>query len=75
MDFWEKLGNSFVKVGETAGVNWANTIGNSSPAMATTDPVESDTLSLGGVKLTATALALTLGGVLGGLVLFSLVRR
>lgn len=76
MEEWlNKLGNSLVKVGETAGINWANTIGNSSPAMATTEVEDSDGVTIGGVKLSTTALVLTVGGVIGGLVLIGLLVR
>lgn len=71
MDFFEKLGNSLLKVGETAGINWANTVGNSSPAMATTS-ADDDT---NGINISTTALVLTVGGVIGGLILVALLVK
>ena len=74
-DFFNKLGNSLIRVGETAGVNWANTIGNASPAMATTESDDESTFKLGGVELSTTALILTVGGVVGGLVLLAVLLK
>ena len=65
-DFWDKLGDSFVKVSEAAGMNLANQIGGSAPATATT--VEDDGES-GISSKTATALIITGAAVLGVLVL------
>lgn len=74
-DFFNKLGNSLIRVGETAGVNWANTIGNASPAMATTEADDEGTVKIGGVELSTTALILTVGGVVGGLVLLAVLLK
>lgn len=76
MDFWDKLGDSIVKVGETAGMNAANLIGGSSAATRqTAQDTSTEGVKIAGMNMSTTALVLTVGAVIGSLVLVAIIVK
>lgn len=76
MDFWDKLGDSIIKVGETAGMNAANLIGGSSAATKqTAQDTSNEGVKIAGVNMSATALVLTVGAVIGSLFLVTIIVK
>ena len=70
-DFWDKLGDTFIEVGKVAGTNAANLIGNSSPATTTT----TDTDTYNNYNISLPIAVLTVGAVVGGILLIALVVK
>ena len=75
-DFFDALGETLLDVGKTIGNAYANTLGNSSAALETTTAADdSDKITIGGVTVTPLGIVVTVGGILGAIVLASFATK
>jgi len=75
-DFFDALGETLLDVGKSIGNAYANTLGNSSAALETTTAADdSDKITIGGVTVTPLGIVVTVGGILGAIVLASFATK
>lgn len=76
--FFDWLGSTIKDVGTAFANSYGSSIGNNSPALnetASTTTQATDTFTIGGVTVTPAGIIMTVGGVLGAVVLASFVLK
>lgn len=75
--FFDWLGSTIKDVGTAFANSYGSSIGSNSPALneTTTTTQATDTITIGGVTITPVGIIMTVGGVLGAVVLASFVLK